>query len=180
MSRRAHWSSQATRRGMTLIEVAILVALSAVITGIVISGVVAVYRFNRSIDDYSNGQQALNRFSSTLRDDIHRAESCLWTADEQTLVMELADAQRLKYFKHQKRWVRSSRQGEAAASLMAFGLDESFMCESQIDKASRGELIRLTLSNASRGKNSQHSQAKRPLQCEIVAEVGRDYQHLLE
>ncbi len=180
MNQVAFVSKYTNRRGMTLIETLVLITLSAVMTGIVVSGVAGIYRFNQAINEHANGQLAMRRFSTALRSDIHRAETCRWQAGDQTLVMELAQSHSLKYHKHKQRWVRSDQVADSEPTLTSFGLDESFRCDCQQEQVSRGGLIRLTFSNAIQNNNAIQSQSRRPLKCEIVAEVGRDYRDLHE
>lgn len=172
-------NSKATRRrGTTLIETVLLLSLSAVLTGIVVSGIAAIYRYNRSINEYSDQQLAMRRFTRTLRKDIHRAESCQWQAGDQTLVMQLAESHSLKYHKLQQRWVRSTMLKDSQPSVTSFGLDESFVCECAEQQVGLGQLIRLSFANVSGVRPQVNSQETRPVHCEIVAEVGRDSRHL--
>ena len=162
------------RRGFTLIEMVLLLSLSAAITAIVVSGIAAMYRYNRSINEYSDQQLAMRRFTRTLRNDIHRAESCQWRAGDQTLVMQLAQSHSLTYHKQQQRWVRSTVKKDSQTRVTSFGLDDSFVCECGGGQFEMGELITLTFSNAVDARADVKNQETRPVQSEIVAQVGRD------
>lgn len=167
-------SERTVRRGATLIEMVLLMMLSAVITGIVVSGIAAMYRYNRSINAYSDQQLAMRRFTRTLREDIHRAESCQWRAGDQTLVMQLAQSHSLTYYKQQQRWVRSTMKKDSQTDITSFGLDDSFVCECGGQQFKMGGLISLTFSNAVDARADVKNQETRPVQSEIVAQVGRD------
>lgn len=172
-------NSLPTRRGTTLIETVILISLTAVLSGIIVTGMAALFRYNRSTDRHHVQQTALQQMTTALRADIHEASRCLWNAENQTLRLELSKSRVLEYRVVKQRWVRVLLT-EAEPVTTSFGLDESFRCYCQAEPSKRGELIRLTLSNQplelpAEEVFEESGRTERTLRSDIVAQVGRKF-----
>ncbi len=172
-------NSLSTRHGTTLIETAILISLTAVLSGIIVTGMAALFRYNRSTDRHHVHQTALQQMTTALRADIHEASRCLWNAESQTLRLELTESRVLEYRVIKQRWVRVL-QAEAEPITTSFGLDESFRCYCQAEQSKRGELIRMTLTNQplelpTDKLYEESGRTERTLRSDIVAQVGRHF-----
>jgi len=176
-SNRSFSNTRAMPRGMTLLETVILMALTAVLSGIVVTGMGALFRYNRSAHRRQVGQTALQQMTTRLRADIHEATGCLWDAENQTLRLELPEAQMLVYQKTKNRWVRALIAGEAKPITTSFGLDDSFQCYCPTKQANQGELVRLILMNRSLAVPKESGKTERTLRSDIVAVVGRSIEY---
>lgn len=169
---RSSTSRCSASRGVTLIEMIVLITLSAVLTGIVIAGINGIYRFNRALAQHDQIQLALRQFEMALRSDIRHAETCQWDDDKQTLRFELGEDRLLRYSVEKKRWVRTETDEEGMTT--AFGLDDSFVGECLAGQVRRAELLRIAFTNEAAVKSAEKTAAVRPQRCVIVAQVGRD------
>ncbi len=163
------------RRGITLIETGVLMSLTAVLSGIIVTGMAAMFRYNRSTNNHQVGQTAMQQMTTTLRADIHEATRCQWNPESQTLTLELPDSRTLEYHKIKNRWVRVLTTDEAKPITTSFGLDDSFHCYCDTEEVNQGKLIRLNLMNRTLELPNESDRTVRTLRCDIVAIVGRDY-----
>lgn len=165
------------RPGTSLVEMLVIISISTVITGVVIVAMAAMFRYDRNTSQHVAMRGELGRLAATVRNDLHQAISCQWDAPRQVLKILQPLEQSIEYRLLQGRWVRTATRGDAAAVTTAYGLFDSLQCECETSGARLNEIVRIRFHTNSADAAEESSRANPPLDCRVVAIVGRD--HLL-
>lgn len=162
------------RRGVSLIETVIVVSLSAILTGLAIAGMTALYGYNRATNAKSHRQAAIQQMRASLREDIHRAIRAAWDADGDTLELLLSDGSSTELQLQAGRWVRTERSGEVRAVATSFGVSSRYGCECDQSQVAAGDVLRLHFVTKSADALPKETQTERTHRFDLVAVVGRD------
>jgi len=135
------------RFGISLIETGAAIAIIAVLSGVVVSGIVAILKYNRSTNRHWDAQTAMQQMMTTIRTDIHQATSLRWDADDQSVRLELPEQQHIEYRRLDSRWVRRATFEGAGPVTTSFGLNSEFRCTCRATNVEQGKLARLRFTN---------------------------------
>lgn len=166
-----------SRRGFTLIETLVLISVSSVLTGIVVTGMASLFRYNRTTNAHAVTQIQLRQLATTLRADVHQANAARWDDASNTLRLEMDTSHTVEYRVSETRWVRIETLRDAKAVTTAFGIDDSFHCDGLPQQLQRGDVLRLSLSNQPSNQVDKPEQTVRTQRYDLVALVGRDARH---
>lgn len=161
--------------GVVLIEIVVVLALTAAISGIAIAGIAASFRYGQQSASHRNGQTALFRISNTLRSEIHRAEVCHWDADNNRLQLKLPSEELIDYQVFEDRWVRKQNVPNEEPTITSLGISNDYQVHCNLDTARQGKLISLQVTTKNDLETDQERKVHRTLECSIVAIVGKDY-----
>jgi hypothetical protein len=170
-------------------EVLVVISLGAVLSGIAVAAMGALFRHDREVARHVAQRGELQRLAATLRQDIHRATDCQWNAEGQRLRLQFLEHQQVVYRRLEGRWIRIANGADANAVPAAYGLNHQFACTCAPAEATQGELVRVRFGNqagrrlaAESGEvgapTHLHAHPRLALGCEVVAVVGRDRQLL--
>lgn len=160
--------------GMTLVETVVLIAVSSVLTGIVVTGMASLFRFNSTTSNHAVTQIQLQQLSNRLRSDIHQARIADWDEASSSLRLDFGDSRVIEYHQESSRWVRVETISDAEPVATPFGLDDSFYCQCQSSKITAGEVLRISFNNLPPGKAEQQSRTERAQRLDVVAVIARD------
>jgi len=161
--------------GIALIETVVIIAVTTVITGIAIAGIAASFQYNQQNKAHKDGQAILFRIANTLRADVHRAETCHWDSEGETLRLELPGRQSIEYRALEDRWVRKERTPDSQPVTTALGIGNDYRILCDVERAERGELFSLLVTNQDERDPDHSPRMHRELKCDVVAVVGKDY-----
>ncbi len=165
------------RRGTSLIECLTIIAAGAMLTGVVVSGMASLMRYDRHTNQRTVERNQLHQFAATLRNDLHGASACRFDPDSQSLTLTGDKGETLEYRWHAKTCERIVQQPNTTAQTTRMRLPAAlkFTCD-PVD-AHSGDLVRLRITNrATLEKSETNTPAIRqtpPWDLEIVATVGR-------
>lgn len=162
------------QNGVSLIEMVIVIALTAILTGLAVAAIAAMYRYDRSTRAQSQQQVAIEQMLLSLRADIHRASSSTWDADKRVLQLDLPNAMVIEYQTRAGRWTRVERSDEGPAATTSFGVSADHRCECDQLQVPAGELLCLRFDIQPSGVSPQQTRTQRNYRYDAVVVVGRD------
>lgn len=163
-------------RGISLVETLVMISVSATLTGVIVASIAALFRYDDAMTGHVIRQTNLQQMAHALRAEIHRATTCEWAQDSQSLRLRLPDNEQIEYRQQDSRWVRIVNTPDREPVTTPVGLDRSFHCEGRETVVQQGELIQLLWTNELISPQEAGDQTQRPLQYEIVAVVGHDHE----
>ena len=149
-------------RGYTLIEIVLVITLSAVLTGIAVAGIASLFRLDHATRGHRRGQAALAEFGWLARADVHRAVGCRWDAETGVLRLELPRGDAVEYRGQRGPWVRVAIHAGEEESPRGLAMTDAFKLECEPADAERGELVRLRAANRA---PEERARARRPSGC---------------
>lgn len=169
------------RRGLTLIEVAVVISVGALLTGIAITTLAAMLHADRELSSRAARRPQLTAIAAEMRRDIAQAEDVAWNEDKELLELSLPNNAKLRYRQLPDRWERRAfnddRVSDSGGKLTrALPTPRRLACRVEPAEATAGDLVRILFST--RGRN-RAEQARQPV-LEIAAVAGRDRRLLQE
>ncbi len=153
--------------GYSLIELLVVMSLSAVLTGIIVAAMASLLRYDRHITEHVEQRNELQRLAATIRADLHQATDFQWNAAENTFELELPE-QHIRYQVIEGRWMRLAGEASNPTRRTAYALSESFECHCEPATARQGARVMIKFNNAT-------NQERPALRREIIATLGRDH-----
>lgn len=169
------------RRGLTLIEVAIVMSVGALLSGIAVSTLAAMLHADREFSDRGASRVQMTDIAAAMRRDIAQAEGVAWHEDKQLLELLLANNVKLAYRLFPDRWERRVLGGDRGADssgtlTLALPTPRRMACRVEPAAAAAGDLVTIVL--LTRGRiGARHAPQT---DFEIAAVVGRDGRLLQE
>ncbi len=87
---------RARRRGTSLVEMMVVIGLTAIVLGGVVTGAASLLKVDKRFSA-RNATSQLNQLTQLLRADIHAAESADWNEANQALTLVVPDEQPITY-----------------------------------------------------------------------------------
>ena len=166
--------NRACRQGWTLIEVVISIALTSVITGMVVTLLTTLLEFDRRSTELQNESTSFARLADQFRSDVRAASSIQQEAvtEEETLqriTLSLSQDTRVVYQQQGDRLLRTFYQGEQPSGQESYDLPESAQVRLHESPTAVGEVATLMLDYPLR----QEPESKRRQRL-ITSALGRD------
>lgn len=178
-----------TRQGFTLIELLTVITLSAIITGLVITTLASLFRFDKNVNQHVETRDELRRFSATLRADLHQATSFQGNNEKLTLQIEHPDPKTVRYQVEAGHWLRFTDQQDQPTISTVYNLDESLQYRCETTTATAGDRVEIsfttttpieTSTEASTEKAANKKALSLPIsQSTIITTLGRDYDYFI-
>ncbi|QDT69355.1 hypothetical protein MalM25_22920 [Planctomycetes bacterium MalM25] len=153
------------RRGLSLIEVSVTIAVATLAMAIVGTGIASLLRVDARFRNASTAAADLPLLKQALRADLHAAVDCQLAGDTLTLSGEAPVTYTWSGDTIQRDTAqRDTAQRDTADSQRRFGVPEGVSWNLQEEKVEGARLVRLTFKPKAEGQ---------PLITQLVAELGR-------
>jgi hypothetical protein len=161
------------RRGVTLIEAMAIVSIGAILTGIVVSAMTALFRYDKHIRAHASERGQLQMLAQMLRDDIRKATRSDYDAAEQVLTLRQDREESVSYRWLDKHFERTTETGEGATT-RRYLVPAVLSVEVAPVEAERGELVLIRFSTDHEAATATEARVSPDWNLEIQAAIGRD------
>ena len=158
---------------MMMIETLMLTTLGAVLSGIVVVGIAALLRYDRTSNKHVVQRHQLQYFAARVREDIHQATGLQWDEVAERLELLLPNKSIVSYQWRKGRWLRQSTATSGREIVTPFELSASLRCRCSRKQASTGDLIRLVFTTT-KGPDRSEGVIRPAPRVEIAAAIGHD------
>lgn len=166
----------ARRRGISLIEISLVMIIGSVLTTIAIAAIVAAQRADRGMAERLSLRRNFGEFSERVRQDVHAAAEASWNDDQRTLRLRLVNGGWTTFklrSERAERWQRTEPEDDQATDERlagAFPTARGLSWSVTPADARPGQLVRIV---ATRSLPARTDQSRTEV-FEVVAELGRD------
>lgn len=162
------------RLGMSLIECLTIMVAGAALTGIVISGMAAVMRYDRNLADHNAERDQLQSLVERLRDDVHLATKFRFDSPEHTLRLAGLHRRSVAYRWFDDHGERTVISPGSAEHTTRFRIPPSLKLSSNAVAGSAGDLLRIIIETTPSDPTPGDNPSTPAWHLEVVAMVGRD------
>jgi hypothetical protein len=162
------------RSAMTLVEVLVVVVLSSLVMGVVISFTVALQRSDRNVRSFAVRIDRLSELASALRSDLRQAEDASLESTIK-LAIKLGSGREIQYELADRGCLRvvAAEGNSRVREFFAVGAAEKWLVERET--GGRRPLVMITLQFAERDKSDE----SRPAPLVVCAALGADLAEVL-
>jgi hypothetical protein len=163
----------ARHAGTSLIEVVAIMSVGAVVTGIVVTSMSALFRYDRQATQHNAEREQIQLLARHLRDDIREATESRFVPSEQMLTLVHDDQEFISYrlfSNHAERTIRSGELSETAR----IRIPPTLQITSVPAETKAGELICIRFNTSQNENEHAELQVAPNWNLEIQATVGRD------
>jgi type II secretory pathway pseudopilin PulG len=159
-------------KGISLIETVVIMAVGAILTGIVVSSMAAIFRYDRSLRTHATERDQLQLLTQQIRGDIRQAERCKFDSNKKVLTLERSGEGNIYYL-----WIDDHVErmtvNEEGETIGRFQFPPSIQVTAHPIDAASGQLIRINFTSHDEAVSNKGRETP-DWNLEIVSEVGRN------
>jgi hypothetical protein len=159
-------------KGISLIETVVIMAVGAVLTGIVVTSMAAIFRYDRFLRTHATERDQLQLLTQQVRGDIRQAERCKFDSEKKMLTLERSGEGNISYHwidDHVER-VTVDEEGETIGH---FQFPPNIQVAADPIDAASGQLIKINFTSPYEGATNKGRETP-GWNLEILSEVGRN------
>jgi hypothetical protein len=160
------------RKGISLIETVVIMSVGAILTGVVVSCMAAVFRYDRHLRTHAIERDQLQILAQQLRGDIRQADRCKFDSEDLVLSLERCGKDKISYHWIGDHVERITYDGENK-TIGRFQVPPNLKVTTNPVDAASGQLMKVNFSNHDKD-TANKGRALPAWNLEVAAEVGKD------